>query len=78
MAPDVEEGLGSDLQPVLDGPLQHEVAFELLHRHREPRAEPAQGLADIQELLADDLSANRHGAPRSDRSGASHGFGKRP
>ena len=61
MAPDVEEGLGGDLQPVLDGPLQHQIAFEPLHRHREPGAEPAQGLADIQELLADDLSANRHG-----------------
>ena len=58
-----------DLQPVLDGPLQHEVAFEPLHRHRKPGAEPAQGLADIQELLADDLSANRHGAPRPARAG---------
>jgi hypothetical protein len=56
----VEEGLGGDVEAVCYRLLEHQVLLEAIHGHREPRPEASNRFADLEELPANDFSADGH------------------
>ena len=74
MRPGVEERLRYDLQPSLNGPAELLVLLEPLDGHGSPRPEVTRHLADLQQLLPDDVRLDCHGARVPARGGTRAGF----
>src|SRR3989441_12473542 len=69
MWPPASKSLGGDVEAVRHRPLEHQVLLEAIHGHREPRPEASNRFADLEELPANDFSADGHGEPRSAHTG---------